>query len=182
MDAVLVLLVLQFLLAAVVWVGSAPLERFCLDRGPKWLQRELTRIVLPLLMIVAGLLFFSRPLSPVWGPALGLEGLSGFPAELGRGSFLVLNLVVTAILMHATGGTRHSPFTPLLPVVPLLGWAAGLSAVEVGAAVAGAGLLLWVGRRGRGKDAGPSWNRFGTGILTLAVLLVAFLLGGCTGP
>jgi hypothetical protein len=194
-DTVLALLVLQFLLAAVMWMGSAPLRRFHLPRGPGWARVELTRLVLPLLMVVAGLLFFSTPLAPLWGPALGLEGFGGVPAALGRWAFAGLNIGGVTILVVATGGVRRSPFTPLAVAIPVLAWAVGVPLLEAagagilaGAALASTALLPVTpamastsGSTTSIQEQGPGWNRGVTFVLTALVLSAALWMGGRLG-
>jgi len=194
-DTVLALLVLQFLLAAVMWMGSAPLRRFHLPRGPGWARVELTRLVLPLLMVVAGLLFFSTPLAPLWGPTLGLEAFGGVPAALGRWAFAGLNIGVLTILVVATGGVRRSPFTPLAVAVPLMAWAAGGPLLEVvgagilvAAALAATPLVPATPATGSPPPAtapipehGPGWNRGAVLVLTALVLVAALWMGGRLG-
>ena len=194
-DVVLALLVLQFLLVAVMWLGSAPLRRFHLRRGPGWARAELTRLVLPLLMVVAGLLFFSTPLAPLWGPALGLEAFGGVSAALGRWAFAGLNIGVVTILVAATGGVRRSPFAPLAVAVPLMAWAVGVPLLEVvgagmlvGAALASTALLPVTPATGSTspstvsiQEQGPGWNRSVTFVLTALVLGAALWMGGRLG-
>ncbi len=140
LETTLVLLIVQFLIAAILWVATArPLRgvgRASAAASPTvqaW-AAEPTRLVLPLLMVVAGLLFFSEPLAPVWGPALGLEAFGGVPPAVGRWSFLLLNPLVAGFVAAATGGVRHSPVLPLLIVYPALVWLVGVPLVEVGLA------------------------------------------------
>lgn len=139
-DVALRLLVLQFLVAAVFWVGSAPLDHFRWKRGPQWARVELTRGVLPLLMVSAGLLFFSAPLAPMWQSALYLDGFQGIPANISRWAFLTLNLGVLGVVLTATGGAARSPFVTLLVALPVFIWAVGAPAPEV----IGAGILALI--------------------------------------
>ena len=197
-DTVLALLVLQFLLAAVMWMGSAPLRRFHLPRGPGWARVELIRLVLPLLMVVAGLLFFSTPLAPLWGPALGLEAFGGVPEALGRWAFAALNIGVVTILVVATGGVRRSPFTPLAVAVPLMAWVVGVPLLEV----VGAGILVAAALAATPlvpvvpatpatastppstapiPEQGPGWNRGAVLVLTALVVVAALWMGGRLG-
>ncbi|TVR53551.1 MAG: hypothetical protein EA421_10840 [Gemmatimonadales bacterium] len=200
-DTVLALLVLQFLLAAVMWMGSAPLRRFRLPRGPGWARVELTRLVLPLLMVVAGLLFFSTPLAPLWGPTLGLEAFGGVPAALGRWAFAGLNIGVVTILVVATGGVGRSPFTPLAVAVPLMAWAVGVPLLEA----VGAGILVAAAFAATSlvpatplapvtpttastppattpiQEQGPGWNRGAVLVFTALVVVAALWMGGRLG-
>jgi hypothetical protein len=194
-ETVLALLVLQFLLAAVMWMGSAPLRRFHLTWGPGWARMELTRLVLPLLMVVAGLLFFSTPLAPLWGPALGLEAFEGVPAALGRWAFVGLNIGVVALLVVATGGLRRSPFTVLAVAIPLMAWAVGVPLPEVvvagilvGVSLAATAFLPLVPTTASAplttmpfEEQGPGWNRGATLVLTALVLVAALWMGGRLG-
>lgn len=184
-STVLSLLILQFLVATVFWVGSARLRRFQLERGPAWVRVELTRVVLPLLMVVAGLLFFSCPLAPVWGPVVGLPlaTLGGVEPQVGRLAFLGMNLLVAGVAVAATGGTPRSPFVALVLLVPPMGWGAGVPIVEAGVAALGAGVLL-VGTAQRRWVMGPAgpepnlgWSRGAVLVLSLGVLAAAFWMG-----
>jgi hypothetical protein len=193
----LTLLILQFLIAAVMWVGTARPIRGPATAAPdasRWMSAwsaEPTRLVLPLLMIVAGLLFFSSPLAPVWGPALGLEMLPGLPPSIGRWAFLVLNVAVTGVLLAATGGAAGSPFPPLLIALPVVAWLAGIPLFEIGAVVVGGLALLGAGRWGGiavldpAPRGDPATGRFGApragpraliAVLSLLLILATALL------
>jgi hypothetical protein len=184
-STVLALLILQFLVATVFWVGSARLRRFQLERGPGWVRVELTRAVLPLLMVVAGLLFFSCPLAPLWSPVVGLpwDSLGGIEPQVGRLAFLGMNLLVAGVAVAATGGTPRSPFVALVVLVPVIGWGAGVPLLEAGGATLLAGVLLVVTaqRRWVMGPAGPEphlgWSRGAVMILGLIVLAAALWMG-----
>ena len=136
-SAVLPLLTLQFFVAALLWLGALVLPDARLSRGPAVLQGDLMRLVLPVVLIVCGLLFFSAPLAPVWRPLIhGGAGWGGFEPALGIRVFTGLNVVVTAVAVVVTGGTRRSPFTPLLILLPGLLWGVGLPRGELLAGVA----------------------------------------------
>ncbi|TVR64749.1 MAG: hypothetical protein EA422_05740 [Gemmatimonadales bacterium] len=135
-SAVLPLLTLQFFVAALLWLGALPLPEARLSRGPALVQGDLTRLVLPVVLIVCGLLFFSSPLAAVWRPLIhGGGGWGGFEPALGIRVFTALNVTVTAVAVAATGGTRRSPFTPLLVLLPGLLWGVGLPRSELLAGV-----------------------------------------------
>ena len=196
-ETTLVLLVVQFLVAAILWIGTARPFR---DAVPDpvvqhpWFAawaREPTRLVLPLLMVVAGLLFFSESLAPVWGPALGLEALGGLPDPVGRWGFVVLNLGVVGFLVGVTGGVWRSPFLPVVVLFPALVWLAGIPLFEVGlAGVIALGLILGgireedrIGRE-RAKSAGRASATRGPSSLSAGQALVGVLsivLLGVTG-
>jgi hypothetical protein len=192
-EVTLRLLVLQFLVAAIFWVGSAPLARFRWDRGPGWMQVELTRVVLPLLMVGAGLLFFSASLAPAWQAALFLQAFPGIPPAWGRWAFLGLNLGMAGMVLVATGGTPRSPFLPLVPALPLFVWAVGAPAPEVlvGGLMAVAVLLWglrtvehpWDPGRPQGGEGGRAGreSRFPTLFASLLTLLAALWMGGRLG-
>jgi len=146
-------------------------------------------------MVVAGLLFFSAPLAPLWGPALGLEVFGGVSPTLGRWAFAGLNIGVTTILVVATGGARGSPFTPLAVAIPLMAWAVGVPLPEG----VGAGALVGVALGATAippvtaataststpttpvEERGPGWNRGATLVLTALVLVAALWMGGRLG-
>ncbi len=198
-EVILRLLVLQFLVAAVLWIGSAPLPRFEWSRGPAWMQMELTRWVLPLLMVVAGLLFFSNALVEVWAGALHLRGLGGVPDWGGRAAFFLLNLAVISAVVSATGGVPRSPFVSLPPALLLAAWAVGVPWLEVAAGLALLGLLLFALRQGggeavgarsrdragahpdRAEDAGRRWSARLTLASSLLLIFAALRMGGHLG-
>ena len=177
---------MQFLIAAVMWVGTARSIRGPATVAPdasRWMavwSGEPTRLVLPLLMIVAGLLFFSAPLAPVWGPALGLEMLTGLPPSVGRWAFLVLNIGVTGVLLSVTGGAGSSPFQTLLVSLPVVAWVAGIPLLEIGAVVAVGLVLLGLGRPGGPATEALPAPRAGPRalmtVLSLLLILAAALL------
>lgn len=192
-DVAVRLLVLQFLVAAIFWAGSAPLDRFRWERGPAWARVELTRLVLPLLMVSAGLLFFSAPLAPVWQSALYLDAFQGLPASASRWAFLALNVGVLAVVLAATDGARQSPFMPLLAALPLFVWAVGAPPPEVtGAVVLGLVVFIGVGDSaawraprpdgsGEGADRSRARSRWLVVLTSLLTLTAALWMGGRLG-
>jgi hypothetical protein len=155
-------LVLQFFVLAALWYGTGGMGRigFILPgrrapggaSPPPRFAVEPGRILLPFLMVATGLLFFSRPLAPVWEPVLGsIPGLGGgLDPGFALGAVLVLNLGVILFLVAASGGLRGSPILPLLVALPLVvGAVSGTGGALVAVVGAGAG-LAWLSLRGPG--------------------------------
>lgn len=197
-SAVLPLLTLQFFVAALLWLGALPLRETRISRGPTLIHGDLTRLVLPVVLIVCGLLFFSAPLAPVWRPLIhGGAGWGGFEPSLGIRVFTGLNVLVAAVAVAATGGTRRSPFTPLLVLLPGLFWGVGLPQGELLAGVAltvvATGVASIPGQPQAGpspadpsKDTTPSHLslRLSRGIVlvgTLALVALSFWFGAADG-
>lgn len=131
-SALLPILSLQFFVAALLWLGAAPLGGVRVQRGPTPLQGDLMALVLPVVLVVCGLLFFAAPLSHVWRPMLhGAGGWEGFDPALGVRSFTLLNLAVLGAAVSATGGTRRSPFTGALVLFPGILWGARVPGVDL---------------------------------------------------
>lgn len=139
-------MILQFFVLAVLWVHLvAPRIRARTGTGARGAFGARARsapgigrdsgagsdgwswILLPFLMISTGILFFSTPLQPVWGPLLGPGGerIPAIPSGVARLAVLALNLGVVGWCMGQTGGVRRSPLLPLLVALPLAAWLVG---------------------------------------------------------
>lgn len=127
-------MILQFFVLAVYWFGGVPIERY--------------RVLLPFLMVSTGVLFFSSPLYPVWGPVVGLPPLASGPHDFGVGGLgvnglvtsgfqgmapgvalvlvLMMNVLVCGAVVGWTGGMSSSPYRALLFSYPLMAGALGL--------------------------------------------------------
>lgn len=214
-------MILQFLVLAALWVGSggmgrigfAPGRRDDVDHGhppdgsaePRF-SFEVGRMLLPLLMLTTGALFFSRPLAPLWAPLLGPlpagadATAAALPAGMALLFVLVANLGVVLFLTAASGGLDRSPFVPVLVAIPLLAGLLG-GAGAAGLAVGGTGAgLLWLRFRnpaanpaaGHGRWKGATWSaslprrprRREVALVMVGVVLVAAWLaaGSPTAP
>jgi tetratricopeptide (TPR) repeat protein len=168
-------MIVQFFLMTSYWFGSA-------GRLPApW-----TRILLPLLMIGTGLLFFSEPLEPAWRPFVG--GLPpAVPASVALLVVLALNLGAAGVAVAATGGLVGSPFVALLFGVPGLAWilgSGGTTVSIVGAlALVTAGLVPWRWSvTPTGSHSGMARLRVLLPLLAAVGVAAVLARGGAPGP
>jgi hypothetical protein len=152
-------MILQFFVLALYWFGGVPLKLF---RG-----------LLPFLMIATGVLFFSVPLEPIWGPVVGAAslGFGGIPAGLGLVLVLAMNVGVAAWVVAQTGGWRGSGYRLLLLSYPALafllarGWGGGLWGAGVAVVLLGGSAVLTVAlarNPGLAPDSGLAPHPAGT--------------------
>ncbi len=164
-------MIAQFFLMAAYWVGAVG-EGSEAPGAAGW-----TRLLLPLLMITTGLLFFSEPLEAAWRPFVGGELLPAIPAGAALALALALNLAVAVVAVGVTGGVTRSPFLPLLCALPGVAWVLGSGGAWVAAAATVAALLLAVFIPEMRSEAtvAPSQRRrrFLVGALVLVVVGVA---------
>jgi len=184
-------MILQFFVLAVLWVHLVA-PRPGLRPGPG--SEAWSWILLPFLMISTGILFFSAPLQPVWGPLLGPGGerIPAIPAGVALVAVLGLNLGVVGWCVKQTGGVHRSPLFPLLVAVPLAAWLLGGApggSWALGGALLLAGLAGWfgggVGRRRvqEGEGQGRLGRWVGLGGMLVVLGIAAWLgWGGSGGP
>lgn len=169
-------MIVQFLVLAALWVGSGGMGRIGFGpsgpgmsgEDPRRFSFEVGRVLLPLLMLTTGALFFSRPLAPLWAPLLGplpggMEGTAiALPAGFSLLFVLVANLAVVLFLTSVSGGLDRSPFVPVLVAIPLLaGMLGGGGAAGLAVGGAGAGLLWLRLRRAPGRKGGAPGGKGG---------------------
>lgn len=176
-DRIVALLVLQFLVAALLWVASPRHRPAPLPGGLRPLPFPLPgagidarHLWLPGLMVPAGLLFFSGPLEPVWRSLVPLEGFTGIPvslaaaialaswglqAQLGR----LATLTAPAPEPSPPRTRRRTSFDAPILLLPLAGtlWLGGWSGLALGGGMALWALLL-AGLL-QAPPAGPSSSR-----------------------
>ncbi len=186
-SALLPILSLQFFVAALLWLGAVPLGGVRIRRGPAPLRGDLMGVLLPVVLIVCGLLFFAAPLSTLWRPLLhGAWGWEGFDPALGIRTFTLMNLAVLGAAVSATGGTRRSPFTPALFLFPGVLWGARVPGadlfVAMGIVVIMAGVLTVPAVKTPDEPGAPTpfALRLSRGIVlvgALSLVALAFWLG-----
>ncbi len=196
-------MILQFFVLAVLWVHlvaprtqpspgtatrTAPPALPRVDQRPAPGKDAWSWILLPFLMISTGILFFSTPLQPVWGPLLGPGGerIPAIPAGVALLAVFGLNLGVVGWCVRQTGGVRRSPLLPLLMAVPLAAWFLGGAP---GGSWALGGALLLAGLAGgfgggkvqEGEGQGRLGRWVGLGGMLVVLGLAAWLGSGGSG-
>ncbi|TVP73139.1 MAG: hypothetical protein EA352_12165 [Gemmatimonadales bacterium] len=126
-DRIVALLVLQFLVAAILWLasprsGSVPLPRRVRlpirlpGGGADGAGMDVRLLWLPGLMLPAGLLFFSAALAPVWRPLIPVSAFPGLPTSLAAGLALASWGLQAQLGRLALAASRPSPSPPGHPV------------------------------------------------------------------
>jgi hypothetical protein len=167
-------MIVQFFLMAAYWfgaLGGGPADGPDRAGTSRW-----PHLLLPLLMVTTGLLFFSAPLEPVWRPFVGAELPPALPAAAALALVLALNLGVAGIVVAGTGGLHGSPFLPLLCAIPGMAWilgsgGAGLAIAATSGLIVAA--LLPGMRSGASEDRFRPRSRFRVAVVLVAAVAVA---------
>ena len=144
-------------------------------------------VLMALASIIA--VVFTRDFYSVWSPILGDLALPTFSAAHGLLTVFVLDIVCVSFLTVGTGGTKDSPFTSVLFLIPALAIFLREPPRHFLAYAAFIGVLyIWSLTRERSlagdpmEDATRGAVNFSHGVVNITCLAVAMLTGYITRP